>query len=519
MKKLISLVLAIMMVAVVGLAFADGGSLTIKSSELSTQYDFYRVLDLAITDLDIDTANGYEGYNYTLNDKWHAFWTTGAGKDYLVDTNSGSQTLNSVSVDGTLKYINLTQSNIVDFTNAAMAYAMNTSGLTTDATANGDGRDMTVSVNELGYYLMIPVDASIKTAVSSGSVASITSTDPNADIKVKAVKPEVEKVDDAQTAQIGQTIHYTVTGTVPNTAGYNTYKYVLADTMTSGLTLKHDVSVTVVDREGTVNATVTYSTNGFEADIPVMTLQDSIGKKIIVSYTAVVNEEAIQNNQEKNEVKIKYGHDPEHLEESTPKVEEVYTAKIIINKYTGNDKTASDKKLANATFALINAAGKAYKYTAATETTDAKVEWVDVTNGPAADTTTAISDAMITALGTAGATTQTTMADGSAKFIGLADGTYYLVETAAPAGYNRLQFATQVKVEGHDVDDAFLENKAQVGQTEFDYKIDSTADIQNNQGVELPSTGGIGTTIFYILGGLLVVGAAVILVARRKASN
>ena len=470
------------------------------------------ILDLEITEI----STGVNGYNYSLNTKWHAFWTTGAGKDYLVTTNSGS--LNAVSVDGTLKYINLSEDNIVDFTNAAMAYA-DSASIAADKTATGTGSDLTVPVDTLGYYLMIPVDASIKTAVSSGSVASITSTNPNSDIKVKAVKPEVFKTDDAQTAEIGQTIHYTVTGTVPNTAGYNTYKYILADKMTSGLTLKEDVVVTVDTRDGNVNATVTYADNGFQADIPVMDLQDYIGKTITVTYTAVVNEDAIQHDNEKNEVKIKYGHDPENLEESTPKKEELYTAKIIINKYTGDDKDDTTKKLANATFALINAEGKAYKYTAATATTDAKVEWVDVTNGPSANETTAITDSMIAALGTAGATTQTTIDDGSAQFIGLADGTYYLVETVAPAGFNRLQYAKKVVVEGHDADDTTMENVAQTSQDDWDHKVDSTADIQNQSGTTLPSTGGIGTTIFYILGGLLVIGAAVILVARRKAQD
>jgi len=513
MKKLISLVLALAMVLMVGAALADpAGSLKILSSEASTEYDFYRVLDLELTAI----SEGVNGYDYSLNSKWHDFWTNGAGASYLVTTNSGN--LNAVSVDGTLKYINLSESNIVAFTNAAMAYA-DSAKIAYDVSATGTGSDLTVSVDTLGYYLMIPVDASIKTAVSSGSVASITSTNPNSDIKVKAVKPEVEKTDDAQTAEIGQTIRYTVTGTVPNTAGYNTYKYILADTMTSGLTLKHDVVVTVATREGNVDATVTYSANGFQADIPVMTLQEYVGKTITVTYTAVVNEDAIQHVNEKNEVKILYGHDPDHLEESTPKKEELYTAKVIINKYTG-DSAETGPKLSDAEFALINAEGKAYVYhPAVTGDTpaDAYVEWVTVTGGPSANETTAVSDSMIAALTTAGATTKTTNSDGAAEFIGLADGTYYLVEMAAPSGYNRLQFAKAVTVQGVNVDTPELENKAQTSQDAYDEARNAIADVQNQSGTQLPTTGGIGTTIFYIVGGILLVGAAIILVSRRKA--
>jgi fimbrial isopeptide formation D2 family protein/LPXTG-motif cell wall-anchored protein len=549
--KLLGIVLIIALVMSMGImAFAEDttGTITIKSSEKNTEYDFYRILDLTGQDTTTPTPDGkYDVVSYTIATKWAAFFTAAAdpannpaGVSYLIPaataTAEQKSSLNAINFNGSVYYLNLTNDNVVAFTNAAMEYAMNTP-VANDGTATGTGSDVAKADLPLGYYLMIPVDASIKTANSSGSVASITSTIPNADILVKAEKPKIEKKDDKVSADVGQTVTYTVTGTVPNTAGYATYKYVISDTMTSGLTFNKNVTAKIVtdattDPVKTVDVptdsiSIDYDTaNAFTADIEVMELQDYVGKTITLTYTATVNEAAIVSTYEKNTVQLKYGHDSNDLEEGTPISEEVYTAKIDIIKYTGDDAT-SGTKLPDASFALMNSEGKYYKYTAATGTAGqdgyvpAKVEWVEVTGAPT-DGTASVTDAQASALAAAtNITTKTTNANGSAEFPGIADGTYYLVEFAAPAGYNRLDKPQAVTVAGTDADASNANKTENVADAtgEFDTANDATAEVLNNSGTVLPSTGGIGTTIFYVVGSILVVAAGVLLITKKRMSR
>ena len=96
----------------------------------------------------------------------------------------------------------------------------------------------------------------------------------------------------------------------------------------------------------------------------------------------------------------------------------------------------------------------------------------------------------------------TPVTNGKAHFDGLEDGKYELIEVVAPEGYNLLTDSTEVTVPGKDDQDNLV--------------LTVTAEVENKSGSELPSTGGIGTTIFYVLGGLMVIGAAVILVSKKR---
>lgn len=521
-------------------AFAAGeGSLTVKNSEKDVTYNFYRILDLTGQDTSKPADNTYDAVVYKLNTKWTGFWTgTGAGAAYISETNdataNGGKGYATINVDGTIKYITLTEANRVEFTNKAMKYAIDNS-IVPDTTASGsaDGADVAVENIDLGYYLMVPVDMTDEkeNQVSTGSIASLTSTIPNADIYVKATKPSVEKTDDVVSADIGQTVTYTLTGKMPNTSGTSSYTYKLSDTMTPGLTFNKDVVVTIegVTEPITSQCSFDYTTDtqGFTCTIPVVDLQGengaNIGKKITLTYTAVVNENAIERTNEKNKAKVIYGRNPSDLEESIPVEEELYSANIEIVKYTGNDAT-SGTKLPNAQFALMNSKGNYYHWVAAsgTEGQDgyvaAHVEWVTVTNAPA-DGTANVTDAQAKALENASITTVTTNENGQATFAGIKDGTYYLVEFKAPDGYNRLAKPQPVTVTGKNVDTTEMENKAQAGQEEFDEAIDATAEVMNNSGAVLPSTGGIGTTIFYVVGSILVVAAGVLLVTKKRMSR
>lgn len=206
-----------------------------------------------------------------------------------------------------------------------------------------------------------------------------------------------------------------------------------------------------------------------------------VGQYVFITYSATVNEKAVARI-EKNTATLTYSNDPtDHTSHGTRTDEEkVYSAKILIDKY--EDKNTA-VKLEGASFVLYKETTEGgatttryYQY----DKTDNAVKWV-------ADKKDA--------------TEVTTDDKGAAEFIGLKDGTYYLLETAAPAGYNLLKDPVKVTIADANAVEAALTHKVEVA---------------NNTGAELPSTGGPGTTLFYILGGVLAVSAAVLLITKRR---
>lgn len=226
---------------------------------------------------------------------------------------------------------------------------------------------------------------------------------------------------------------------------------------------------------------------GFELTIDVMSLTEKVGKEIKVTYSATVNEHAIENV-EKNSATLTYSNDPiKNITTDTKTDEEkVYSSKIeIIKHVTGNE----DTMLNGAKFILYkedeNGNKLYYKY----DTTNQVVTWINEKSK---------ADVKITGEGN--------QEDGKAYFEGLKDGTYYLLETEAPDGYNLLPDAQTVQIinDGNNVTTITAPVKL--------------VKVANSTGSVLPSTGGIGTTIFYAVGGVLVVGAGVLLITRKRMS-
>ena len=340
--------------------------------------------------------------------------------------------------------------------------------------------DGTVSVSDLplGYYFV---------ASDTGALCNLTTTNPTATIHDKN-DMHFKKEADATTVEVGQTVNYTITGKVPAYTGFNTYTYRIEDTMTDGLTFKKDVRVTVggtdVTDDCTVNYDVNKNANSFTVTVPVLQNKYKIGAEIKATYSATVNQKAIAVVSE-NAAKLIYSNDPTTGETKTitPPVVKVYTSQIVIDKYeTGKETT----KLPNAEFVLYkevtSETGKSTVYYKWNDT-DKKVEWVE----DRAAATVAVTDMY-----------------GMTYFFGLADGTYYLVETKAPAGYNRLEAPVELTVAGSTTETA---------------KLSVTAKVPNSTGTVLPSTGGMGTTVFYVLGFALVMGAVVLLVTKKRMSD
>ena len=468
-KKLASLLLALVMVcALATTAFAadETGSITVDNPVADQTYTAYKIFDVTYN-------TGKTAYSYTIDSSSQWFGTV---QTYAGTAGNG---LTLTQVNGSTTY---NVSTTADFSAPKFADALkkNVAGKTGGIvlTAQNDG---TVSATglPLGYYFV---------ASTSGALCNLTTTDPDVTIHDKNDVP-FEKEGDKGSADIGETVNYTITGKVPDYTGFETYTYEITDTMSEGLTFNKDVKVTIGGTDVTSACTVTYDVGGnankFTVSIPVKNY--TIGAEIKVTYSAVVNEKAIAKI-ETNKAELKYSNNPTNSTSTTttPSDTKVYSSKIVIDKYeTGSE----DKKLAGAKFVL-------YKEVTTDEgaeavTTKLYYKWNDTAKKVEWDTDRS------------GATVMTTNSNGVASFNGIANGTYYLEEIEAPAGYNQLKEPVRVTVNG--------------GTAEAQLTV--TQPVANSTGTELPSTGGMGTTLFYTLGAILVLGAGVLLVTKKRMSE
>ncbi len=466
MRKLFRVLLALAMtlaLAVPAFAAETTGSITITNPQGDHTYTAYKIFDV--------TYSG-DNYSYTISDTDTAFNTVKAYADVAANG------LNLTAVADTGKY-NVSSS--AGFSAASFAQYLKTKAdsLGTGTAFIEDGNTMKASGLALGYYFV---------SSTSGTVCELA-TAKDIQIRDKNEVPEIKKdVDDNdRTVEIGQKLTYTITGKVPSTKGYDEFTYQVTDTMTEGLTYNKDVKVTIGGTDVTAAATITNSENGFVASVNMMHYQDQIDKPVVITYTATVNEKAIQSDKETNTATLKYSNDPankDSFKESSVKVE-VFSFNIVINKYaTGNENT----KLEGAKFVLKNNDGKYYKCDTATKA----VSWVDDKSA---------------------ATEVSTDANGAARFDGLQAGTYSLEETVAPAGYNQLTKDITIVLDKSG--SATIDGAASAPGADHSL----TTGVANSTGTVLPETGGTGIVIFVALGALAVICSGVFLVTNKRMSK
>jgi len=454
-RKAIGLLMALALTVTMSAAVfaATGGSITVENPKEGETYTAYRIFDVVYND-------DQSAYSYTIASD--SLWLP------VVQSYAGVTLSDAVTDgDGNTFYI-VTKND--QFSAAAFAKLLQ------GAAAGKIGVALTLvngkaaaSGLELGYYFV---------SSTSGALCNLTTTQPDAVIYDKNDVP-FEKTADDVSVEVGQTVEFVIEGKVPDTTGFDTYVYEISDIMSTGLTFGKDVKlyvdgVLMTDHYTLTNTPADEGATGFKLTVDVMQLQDLTGKQIKVTYSAIVNADAVSVIQ-KNKAELKYSNDPTDSTKFTTIPDEVklYTAKIVIDKFeTGNE----EKKLAGAQFVLMNDASEFYVYDASTETVSWAAEQKD-------------------------ATVITTDDAGRGAFIGLEDGTYTLKEIKAPAGYNLLTDTIDITIEGSDSDDTTLTVEA---------------DVANNTGSQLPSTGGTGTTVFYILGTILMMASALFFIYKKQ---
>lgn len=480
-RKLASLLLALVMVfALATTAFAaeKNGSIEIKNPVEGQTYKAYLMFELESYNPDTNA------YSYKITEKWRDFVTKGGdGEKYFSIDAQDYVTLK--------KDVTVTDDSEVAaaIAKAAVAYAAS-KNLPPDATLTKEG-DYTASGLTLGYYV---VDSSL------GALCGLTTTNPSATISEKNKVPtNVKTVEEdskgnyvsTNDAEIGQTVNFKST----ITAQPGAVNYVFEDTMSVGLTYNDDAKVytdegKLADENYTVNPKPgdgkTFTITFKQSYLDTITAET----KLYVKYSATLNENAVVGlHGNSNKSTLKYGDSTNT--KSTPASETITcTWDLEVLKYGNHDKK---NVLKDAQFVLLDKDEKKVAVVVNGKLTG----WTDV---PAADENGTISWPKNTVL--------TTDDQGKIKISGLDSDTYYLREIKAPAGYNTLKKDVEVVITG-----------ATKGEgSELTYKT-FLAEIENLSGTELPSTGGMGTTIFYVLGSALVLGAVVLLVTKKRMST
>lgn len=492
MKKLMTLLAVLTLALAMAVpAFAASGTasstgkITIDNAVTGTTYKAYRIFDLESYDTNKDV------YSYKLNTNWKDFpeYST------TIDGNTVSAAdFFSVNLAGYIEWKDAKKDAGADFAKLAKAFAVE-KNIACDKTETATDATVTFTDLTLGYYL---VDTSL------GSLCSLNTTAPSVTIKEKNSDTTIEKKIvitgitgdekvDSNSAGIGDTVNFSITITVKDG---NPEDYVLHDKL-SGLTFDSDsLKVKIGTTPLTPNTDYTLVTNptdGDSFDVKFTNGKLKPNDVVVVTYSATVAANAtIAGAGNTNKAKLAYSGKHSTEEETT-----TYVWKLNVHKYTLNS-TNDEVALSGAKFVL-------YRMDGGTK------EYAKLTNNKI--------DGWVTDKGDA--TTLETSGTGDILIEGLNVGTYYLEETEAPAGYNKLTGPIEVEITATTSATSVSETVQYKNSSETSYTpaTDATVKVLNSAGTQLPSTGGIGTTLFYVIGGVLMAVAAVLLVTKKRMNN
>ena len=471
-KKFAGMLLAMIMVLSMStVAFAahgtndNSGSITINDAEKGHTYNAYQVLVLESYNTEA------KAYSYKANSDWAEWLRTQT--QYVSFDDQGYVTW-------------VKDADPAAFAKEALAYAEENKITPTD-TKTADGTTVKFENLNLGYYL---IDTTL------GTLCSLNTTEPDATMNEKNEVPsqtkEVQEDSDSSwgnknTAEIGDTVNYKTTINAKKGA----QGYVLHDVMSAGLTLDPDsIEATGLKKgqdanSGDYHVVTTGLSDGCTFEVVFhQSYLDTItaNTDIVVTYSAVVNENAeVSPSDNPNETKLEYGEASNPEDKFTPPSEtKTYTFKVDVVKTDGDNKVLDgaqfklyDAKTGGNEIALVEVSDGVYRLAKDGET---GVEYITTVNG-------------------------------QLEIKGFdANTNYYLEETKAPDGYNKLAERVEIAVKEANLEASVSNDIWQSGGVH----------IVNKAGDLLPTTGGMGTTILYIIGGVLVIGAGAVLIIRRR---
>ena len=514
------------------------GSLTVTGSGMwnpseskGKEVTAIRMFTARVTgDATADPAQKNEFDSYVLEDAWKGFFT--ADSRFSAVKTAGDITDEAVTADNITKealsdaavaYVKSLKNDettntgtLADFAHEAQKWARahstefaELSAKETAKLVSGDADKTmgtaTFSTLNAGYYLVFPEGGSTgnNSRGTDAILVNVPRDGKNTAVKIKSTFPTVEKkvqttdggdFTDNGTAQVGKKVAFQLTAEVPDMSDYTKYTFKFVDTMTKGLDfVENSVKVTIAGKnidagENTYKVkfdtaqkvlTVTFDNLkkvNKEQNTPVAT-----GDKIVVTYEAYINKDASRTDPATNKVYLQYSNNPgtDELGKSNPDESKFYTYDIEIHKFHTEDIDAN--RLANATFKL---------------TSD-----VDGNNVVKLVAETDANAYHVQGDGETGVDTVTTDGTGKINIKGLKDGTYYLHETIAPTGYNKLK--KPIKIDITVTGEAYTTPTYKVD--EVDQNTSNIIKVENVKGVMLPETGSIGTI------GLTALGVAVVL--------
>ena len=496
MKHMLAVLLTVIMtLAMTTTAFAaetQKGNLTVKVNANNTlegqTIKVYKLFDL--------TVSG-DKYAYTVNETYKTAIAAALG----LPAESTSKALYEKLTTYTANSTDI-QKFADDFTAAAL-----TEGTAETATSGKLGKVESHKFEGLdyGYYLVYQTG----TKEIQSSLVSVDKA--NAEVNLKGEAPSITKTANTETVEIGQVVTYTITGTIPDTTGYNEYVYKIKDTLTNGLDFVKDADGTAVDAPAaypvsvqidTQNATTQNATLSGEGNRTMeLNLSQWIrdnqvhkGTGFTVTYYAKVNQNAVV--QTNNKAELEYGNNSNDTTKGNPVVVTTPTYPLDIKKTDTKGtllagakfrlyKNEEDAKAANDN--AIKVTGSDGSYTVAEEQkTESNMDM---------DTKATEIDAGY-----------------NLRLNGLSAGTYWLVEKEAPAGYNKLTAPIKVTITQNEKNK--LEWTVSKDNVPEDDKI---IGVENTTGTILPGTGGMGTILFTVVGiALVLIIAASFVISRRK---
>lgn len=560
MIKIASLLLALVMVlgmAVSTSAATETGSITIRNSSTVSvagkKFNAYKILDVKSYTAGIDDKEGT--VVYTVPEGMKEFFKS----RYELAGNEGD-------FDAKVTEKIFEEPDRFAFATAVLAAAKKATITPGTATAGENAASVTIDNLPLGYYVV--EDTGAATPVSA---LILDTTNPSVNIAIKADKPGIDKnidgtkdTDDATTgnvkynnAAVGDQVPYKLTSKVPDMTGYKKYYFVVNDTLSKGLTFNNDVTIKVGNATivKDTDYTVTPPTENTDGTTSVEIVFKNFiqyatnpGADITITYSATVNENAVIGVEgNPNKVKLIYSNNP-NIDESgkpedkpgdksptgeTPDVEtRTYVTDLELIKVdqdgvrlTGAEFQITGRKLNTVLVRkdvyTKDEQGTYWKLKDGSYTTDdpssegmdgSKYESTTIKYSKSVETKPIKKAENVNYTATVGT-------DGVLRFEGLSAGTYKITEIKAPAGYNLLTTPIEVTI-------GFIAPTAPSTDCTWTYTGDAVNETNTNQitvvnraGTELPSTGGIGTTIFYVIGGVLVAAAGVLLIVKKRMSK